>query len=312
MRRIPARCAFTLIELLVVIAIIAVLIALLVPAVQKVREAAARTQCLNNLKQVGLATQGYHDTYKCFPYATRDYQPGEPTATYVTGLILILPFLEKDDVARRWDPKLPRNSTVDTDGDGYTNASLQQIRIPTYVCPSMNPPAGPLPENRAFCSYLFSAGSQDVTLYHYGPSLGTEPRYNGVIVPVKDSSNPVNLSPTPSPNLDARITMMSISDGSSNTFLAGETDFKPQGVPSTSMGGVWAYGYIGYAWGSTFHPFNKHDNTSTVYGAFRSEHPGGGHFALADGSVRFFSSAMPHQVYQALSTRAGNEVASFD
>jgi len=300
--KIP-RSAFTLIELLVVIAIIAILIALMVPAVQKVRSAAAQTQCLNNLKQVALATHNYHDVTKSLPYATRDYQPGETRATYVTGLILILPYLEKDDVARRWNPKLPRNSTDDSDGDGFTNATLQQLRIPTYVCPAMSPPTAALPENRAYCSYLFSAGTQNVTTFHYG----MEAPFNGAIVPVKDQSN------TPaSPNAGTRTTLLSMIDGTSNTFLVGETDFKPQGVPSTSMGGVWAYGYIGYAWGSTFHPFNKHDNTATVYGAFRSEHSGGANFALADGSVRFVSNSVANPVYQAFGSRAGGELASLD
>ena len=83
-------------------------------------------------------------------------------------------------------------------------------------------------------------------------------------------------------------------------------------MPSTTMGGVWAYGYIGYAWGTTFHPFNKHDHTSTPYGAFRSEHTGGAGFALADGSVRFVRDTIADAAYQAFATRAGGEVASLD
>jgi prepilin-type N-terminal cleavage/methylation domain-containing protein/prepilin-type processing-associated H-X9-DG protein len=305
---VPAsrRPAFTLIELLVVIAIIAILIALLVPAVQKVRGAAARTQCLNNLKQIALATHGYHDAYKRFPHAVRDYQPAETTATYVTGQILILPVLEKDDVARRWDPKQPRHSTADADGDGYTNAMLQQMLIPTFVCPAMSPPSGPLPENRAWCSYLFNSGSFDVTLYHYGTP---DPVFNGPIVPVKASHIASNAA---SPNQDVTTTMQSISDGSSNTYLVGETDFMPAGVPSTSMGGVWAYGYIGYSWGSTHHPFNKHDHVSTAYGGFRSQHESGGNFAFADGSVRFVSQSIPLDLYRAFSTRNGDETVTHD
>ncbi len=304
MRSVPfstQRRGFTLIELLVVIAIIAILIGLLLPAVQKVREAASRMACSNNLKQLGLAVHNYLGVHQSLPYATLDYQPGEMTASWVTAQILLLPYLEQDNVARMWDTAQPRNSTVDTNGDGVTNASLQQKLIPTYTCPSMNPPSGPLggAENRAYCSYLFCAGTPDVPSFHYGP----EPRFNGVIVPIKRSATSPNRTPT---------RIQSVVDGTSNTFLAGETDFKPQGVSSIEMGGVWAYGYIGYSWGTTFNPFNKHDNTATVHGAFRSEHTGGGSFVFADGSVRFISTTIANDVYRGLSTRDGGETVNLN
>ena len=304
---VRSRVAFTLIELLVVIAIIAVLIALLVPAVQKVREAAARTQCTNNMKQIAIATHGYHDVYRKFPYATIDRLPGEATSTWSTGLILILPFLEQDAVAKRWNPKLARNDSSTEATLGYSNSTLQKRLIPTFVCPTMNPPSGPLTaEDRAYCSYLFNAGTQDASLLHYATFYGVpEPAYDGAIVPCITAT-------ATSTNLNAKTSMASITDGTSNTLMLGETDFKPAGISSTSMGGVWAFGYIGYSWGTTFHPFNKHDNTTTVFGAFRSEHTGGGNFALMDGSVRFVPASIANDVYQAYGSRAGGEAKQLD
>src|SRR5262249_28064436 len=125
--------------------------------------------------------------------------------------------------------------------------------------------------------------------------------YDGVVIPLN------NPSKTPNTSNKSPVAIGAITDGTSNTFLTGETDFEPQGVPSTSYGGVWAYGYIGYSWGTAFNPVNKHNNTSTVYGAFRSQHAGGANFALADGSVRLVSDSIDTATYRALSTRSGEK-----
>lgn len=86
----------------------------------------------------------------------------------------------------------------------------------------------------------------------------------------------------------------------------------PRGIPSTDMGAVWAYGYIGYSWGTTARKLNDHDvpTTSGPYGCFRSQHPGGVEVAIADGAVRFVSETIEHAVYRAVSTRDRGEVAS--
>ncbi|QDV50307.1 DUF1559 domain-containing protein [Gimesia fumaroli] len=310
------RSAFTLIELLVVIAIIAILIALLLPAVQQAREAARRSQCKNNLKQITLATHMFHDTFNVFPYAISDYtvtadlsDPDNlPSSTWVTGHIQIMPYLEQDAVASRWDKEERRNSTNDTDGDGYTNAMLVQMLVPTFLCPSM-PLPGPLPENRAPCSYIFSSGTAPTSDLHYASYYGLpEPVYDGAIIP-----RILNPKKSTVPSFEKKTKMRDITDGTTNTFLLGEIDHSPAGVPDTSgdvVGGVWAYGYAGFSYGSTGTRLNLHDGTTT-YGVFRSQHPGGAHFAMVDGSVHFISENINSDLYKSLSTRAGGEVVEF-
>jgi prepilin-type N-terminal cleavage/methylation domain-containing protein len=295
------RRGFTLVELLVVIAIIGVLVALLLPAVQAARESARRMSCSNKLKQVALATHNFHDTYLVLPYATRTRLPGEAVDTYTTGFIQLLPFMEGDAIARRWDPKLPRNSTVDSDGDGFTNATLQQMKIPTYTCPTMTPPSAPLAENRAPCSYLLNSGSIDVQLFHYGTP---DPEFDGPFVPIKDMGS---VGGPASPNKN-EAKLRDIVDGTSNTFLAGETDFAPRGQPSSYYGGLWSWGYIGYSWGSTFVTFNRHNHTANVYGAFRSQHPAGANFAICDGSVKFINTNIDDVIYKGAGTRNNGEI----
>ncbi len=309
--------AFTLVELLVVIAIIGILVGLLLPAVQAAREAARRMQCSNNVKQLGLSIHNFHDSKKILPYAAINYEEEElrrahaanvaPTATYPTGFISLFPYFENENLSRIWDFKLTRHSTVDNDGDGHTNASLQKTRIPMLLCPTMAPPTTPLggAEDRAPISYIFASGTVPAQNFAYGPY---DVQYDGAIVPVR--LTPIG-TPNTSPN-SKQTKFGDISDGTSNTFALGETDFAPTGVASSDMGAVWGYGYM-YPIGHTSKALNfakGKPGTANVIGTFRSQHTGGAQFLMLDGSVHFVSTGIDLTIYQHLSTRSGGEVAS--
>jgi prepilin-type processing-associated H-X9-DG protein len=306
--------------LLVVIAIIAVLIGLLVPAVQKVREAAARTQCLNNLKQTALAAQGYHGDHKKFPVGVHPAVDVGGVPTGGTNLwVELLPYIEQDNLHKKWDPWDNRNNV-----GGRDAVSAQVINI--LLCPS-----DPLPEkvteltvaNAPPWSWGFYGMSS------YGGNAGTRS------LPVKPPLP--NIPPMSGDGIfyiDSGVRSNCISDGTSNTFLFGERYHRdPQydllqpklrpGGGRIGQAGMWGYvagvGAMGNVTLHTAAPINYQmppDGDLLNYFdrgcAFGSGHPGGANFAFADGSVRFVRDSISLQTLQALSTRCGGEVVPGD
>ena len=282
------RRAFTLIELLVVIAIIAILIALLVPAVQKVREAAARTQCSNNLKQLALASHNYHDVYKKFPEAYRRNPP------YATLYVRLLPFFEQDNIQKKWDYANKANN----EGSVADGKPASQV-IPMLLCPSDNLP-----------NPVYNDPPKDWGMTSYGGCGGIRAYPEG-----EQTRDGIFLSVWSSFPQDPGIRMTGIVDGTSNTLMFGERHhFEPQD-PHLDGWGAWAWNAPGDQILGASAPINY--KLPPGYGnpqykdrinAFGSGHSGGANFALADGSVRFIPDSVPLSTLQALATRSKGEV----
>ncbi len=284
-QRIPKR-GFTLIELLVVIAIIAILISLLLPAVQQAREAARRTQCKNNLKQIGIALHNYHDVYKSLPMGANSQIYGP--------LVAILPHLDQANLQNLYNFD-----------EYYTHAdNLNAINtmLSVYLCPSMvlprEVPDVVCNEPGAPSSYGLSTGTTSGTP---NPADGMFPGYDGFA------------NPQPHRFRDVK-------DGLTNTIMAGEFNYQLEDynwsnfscsdkAGETRWGGHrWGPGYPGVSLGNTSGDFNV--NLSANRSTWRSDHVGGAHFLLGDGAVRFFSNNTDAATLDDHATRDGGEVSS--
>jgi prepilin-type processing-associated H-X9-DG protein len=334
MNRRQIRLAISLVELLVVIAIIGIVVSLLLPAVQSARESARRTQCTNNLKQLGLAMQNYEGVYKQFPAGYR-FLPMSNFDAIGTGNILLLPYIEQENFEETLDPATPWYL--------YTPAMARKeiltLRCPTDPAPSphvypfitaVGPPVG---DTFANSSYGFSLGWQDALCFGAGFSAPPVTNKSGVFA------------------YQSKTRIADILDGTSRTFALGEAasgfpmcngigcTTPIQGVPSVHgwlVGGAGietfysqGFRYSGN-WGSTVEKLNKTPVTDSFYKLsgnahfdcrastnggphwvpnFRSFHPGGASFAFCDGSVSFLNQNISMSVYRGLSTIQGGEAA---
>jgi len=302
---------FTLIELLVVIAIIAVLIGLLLPAVQKVREAAARMSCQNNLKQIALACVNYEVAFQKFPPSNTTSPPWHGWAA------LVLPQLEQENVrtiyalgANWYDP---------------ANAAARASPVKTFLCPSAN--GG-------------RAGQSAVPGTPGSPFAGAAWDYTNVSVVAVTLLAYLNYpDPAGYPSVWRGVmssqgsAVAQVTDGLSNTILVTEDANRPEywvkgkrvsaatppfggDGPGVVTGGVWAdhqkgFGIEGTSPDGTTAVGECAINCTNAYEVY-AFHPGGANAALADGSVRFLRESLPVRTLAALSTRAGNEVVPAD
>jgi prepilin-type N-terminal cleavage/methylation domain-containing protein/prepilin-type processing-associated H-X9-DG protein len=316
--RIKVRSGFTLIELLVVIAIIAILIGLLLPAVQKVREAAARAKCLNNLKQIALASHSYHDANQALPLASTSLNTGG----YETFYIPLLPYLEQQALYQQLYNQAISNNTYMGDPNFATTAgNLASTPLAVLACPSdalPNPPTTFEPSTGLYGGLTSYLGNLSGSVMY--PPLGGPP-------PTPATQGVFLMSIQP-------LSIMAITDGTSNTILLGErSNFDPNwnawisaalGVsPAPTFYGWFSYSMTDYAnfvpLGSGFYPMNQYIPASPSADPFSdlfvrafsygSGHPQGANFAFCDGSVHFISNAINSTptLLPALSTSAGGE-----
>jgi len=328
----PPRRAFTLIELLVVIAIIAILIALLLPAVQQAREAARRTQCRNNMKQIGLALHNYHDVFSKFPpsrlnagiYATIYALPKPVTYKNTSGWTLLLPYIEQSALYQKYDHNQAASwsyvygaySPAEMAGSADNNYAVVSTKIPGFLCPtdssndyyypSMNQYYSVSATNPGGARTNYDFNNWYADYYHQG--------YSQIHLPQEQR---------PMFHADFSIDIGAAKDGSSNTVMVTETIREVwNGVPPAwghaghvQMGidlsrypiNCWQYGP-----NSPAYAYTKKIGRLAEWGSAGSLHTGGCNVLLGDGSVRFLSENIDYTLQGRLHYRSdGNPIGDF-
>lgn len=309
--RVHRKHGFTLIELLVVIAIIAILIALLLPAIQYAREAARRTQCRNNLKQIGLALHNYHSQYQVFPpgYISRGVSGTDPTSAetgpgFAWGTML-LPFL--DQVAL-----YEQHFDFDEDATAEHNAEHGSEPLAVFRCPSdTGPPNFEIPINDSEGNPIRLSTSNYVGVYGYGNITSAPGAGNGVF------------------HRNSSVGIPALLDGTSNTFAVGERSFNhgkstwyaaiPEYTVNAEMPAMPAMtegasqlvlGHVGQPAMPPMMPMPMHHtvNATTHVANFASRHEKGGFFLMADGSVRFVSQFIDYDQYRLYGEKADGQI----
>lgn len=290
-----SRRGFTLIELLVVIAIIAILIALLLPAVQQAREAARRSQCKNNLKQLGLAVHNYHETHRCFPLGYCGDPPNTCTAIHHDQpawgwMVYILPYMDQAPLyqqlgAGSLNKAVCDQSTIGSPQDTMGSPDLQDTVINAYICPSATDP-----------------NVSNTNRGHHGKS-----NYSGVagvdwtgVTDASDTPLPPGLKGTFGDGRVIVVRLRDYTDGASNTAIVGEKfsnrDTSGNAIQSQHpayYGGIWAGITPDTRAAMTVGQLGLTGTSYAVNGgsinAFASQHVGGAQFLFGDGRVRFIS-----------------------
>jgi len=310
------RHAFTLVELLVVIAIIGVLVGLLLPAVQAARESARRAHCVHNLREIGLATIQYHDTYGVFPPGWVQVYPDGTPFTVPQGKIIqsghgffpfLLPYIEQDALARiyRWDKRC----------QGPENQPVATTQLKILQCPSAEPdrwvtvvedPSNYNYGGRGACTDYAGIRGIDIQLVNLG-LVDQAADYHGIVTRVPDVQHFLTR-------------LKNITDGTSHTILVTECAGRPElwragrSVPGIfAQGGPWVGGTLTFGQGSSSDGATKPGpcainctNDREVY----SFHPAGANAVFGDGSVHFLNEDMDIRIFARLVTRAGGEVVT--